>query len=88
MYTGTGTPVRHVELGEGRSFKSNISCSIQGRSELNKILHLIALDPTGGALGEEKVLEVLRGVRREDGAAATGRGTTKQAIILILRNRI
>jgi hypothetical protein len=86
MYTGTGTPVRYVELGEGRRFKSNISCSIQGRSVLNKILHLIALDPTGGVLGEERVLEVLRGVRGDDEAAETGRGNTTQAIILLLRN--
>ena len=76
MYTGTGTPVRHVELGEGRSFRSNISRSIQGRSVLNKILHWIALDPTGGVLGEERVLEVLRGIHGEDEAVETGRRVT------------
>ena len=76
MHTGTGTPVWYVELGQGRSFKSNTSCSIQECRIFNKILHLIALDPTGGVLGEERVLEVLRGIHGEDEAVETGRRVT------------
>ena len=38
-------------------------------------------------LGAERVLQRLRGVRRQDDATETGRKATPQTIVVIVRNR-
>ena len=43
--------------------------------------------PTVGFLDAERVLQRLRGVRRYDNAAETGRRATPQTIVDIVRNR-
>ena len=44
--------------------------------------------PTVEFLGAERVLQRLRGVRRQDDATETGRRATPQRIVDIVRNRI
>ena len=43
--------------------------------------------PTVGLLDAERVLQRLRGVRRQDDATETGRRATRQNIVDIVRNR-